>query len=316
MQLTLRQIEAFLTVANLRSFTAAGASLHITQSAVSNLIKDLETQVGVPLFDRTSRSVALSPDGRELYTLAQKAFHEFLLMEKYAADLSSLRSGRVRVVGAPLIACTLLPLLMAHFKRVEPGIRVELVDQPMALLQSSIQQGDAEVGFGPARLPEADIRVQHFFTTPVCMLSRPDHPLADRHSSWAEVKEIPVIAVGRESVGYIAADVGTEPPFTLGHVVNQMPTAFALAAAGCGVALAGRFSLMLARGYGLVATLLHEPVLHRDMLMYLPAVRRLSDAATTFVDFALQFVKDHDPNTLDTATVAELAPPLCTRKGP
>ena len=68
--------------------------------------------------------------------------------------------------------------------------------------------------------------------------------------------------------------------------------------------------------YGLVATLLHEPVLHRDMLMYLPAVRRLSDAATTFVDFALQFVKDHDPNTLDTATVAELAPPLCTRKGP
>ena len=113
MQLTLRQIEAFLTVANLRSFTAAGASLHITQSAVSNLIKDLEAQVGVPLFDRTSRFVSLSPDGRELYTLAQKAFHEFLLMEKYAADLSSLRSGRVRIVGAPLIACTLLPLLLA-----------------------------------------------------------------------------------------------------------------------------------------------------------------------------------------------------------
>ena len=177
MQWTLRQIEAFLTVANLRSFTAAGASLHITQSAVSNLIKDLEAQVGVPLFDRTSRFVSLSPDGRELYTLAQKAFHEFLLMEKYAADLSSLRSGRVRIVGAPLIACTLLPLLLAHFKKSEPDIRVELVDQPMALVQSSIQQGDAEVGFGPARLPETDITVRQFFTTPVSMLSRPDHPL-------------------------------------------------------------------------------------------------------------------------------------------
>lgn len=314
MQLTLRQIEAFLTVANLRSFTAAGASLHITQSAVSNLIKDLEAQVGVPLFDRTSRFVSLSPDGREMYTLAQKAFHEFLLMEKYAADLSSLRAGRVRVVGAPLIACTLLPLLLAHFKRAQPAIRVELVDQPMALVQSSIQQGDAEVGFGPARLPETDIIARHFFTTPVSMLSRPDHPLAGRHSTWSEVKKVAVVAVGRESVGYIAADVGTQPPFTIGHVVNQMPTAFALAAAGCGVALAGRFSLMLAQGYGLVATLLHDPVLYREMQMYLPAARKLSDAAATFVDFATQFVKDHDPNTLDSATVAELAPPLSTRR--
>ena len=234
-------------VADMRSFTAAGTALHITQSAVSNLIKELEGQVGVPLFDRTSRFVSLSPDGREFYGLAQKAFHEFLLMEKYAGDLCSLRAGRVRIVGAPLIACTLLPLLLAHFTRAQPNIRVELVDQPMAQVQSSIQQGDAEVGFGPARLPETDIIARHFFTTPVSMLSRPDHPLAGRHSTWSEVKKVPVVAVGRESVGYIAADVGTQPPFTIGHVVNQMPTAFALAAAGCGVALAGRFSLMLAR---------------------------------------------------------------------
>ena len=54
--------------------------------------------------------------------------------------------------------------------------------------------------------------------------------------------------------------------------------------------------------------------LRRDMQMYLPAAHKLSDAAATFVDFALQFVKDHDPNTLDSATVAELAPPLCTRR--
>ena len=104
MQMTLRQIEAFLMVADMRSFTAAGTALHITQSAVSNLIKDLEGQVGVPLFDRTSRFVSLSPDGREFYGLAQKAFHEFLLMEKYAGELCSLRAGRVRIVGAPRMA--------------------------------------------------------------------------------------------------------------------------------------------------------------------------------------------------------------------
>lgn len=310
MQMTLRQIEAFLMVADMRSFTAAGTALHITQSAVSNLIKDLEGQVGVPLFDRTSRFVSLSPDGREFYGLAQKAFHEFLLMEKYAGDLCSLRAGRVRIVGAPLIACTLLPLLLAHFTRAQPNIRVELVDQPMAQVQSSIQQGDAEVGFGPARHQEAGITAQHFFSTPVCMLSRPDHPLAGRESTWAEVKKVPIVAVGRESVGYIAADVGPEQPFLIGHVVNQMPTAFALAAAGCGVALAGRFSLLLARGYGLTATLLHEPVLQRKMLMYTPGLRKLSDAARAFVSFAKAFVRAHDPNTLDSDSIVALAPAL------
>ncbi|MFT4301184.1 MAG: LysR family transcriptional regulator [Desulfovibrio sp.] len=308
MQMTLRQIEAFLMVADLRSFTAAGTALHITQSAVSNLIKELEGQVGVPLFDRTSRFVSLSPDGREFYGLAQKAFHEFLLMEKYAGDLCSLRAGRVRIVGAPLIACTLLPLLLAHFTRAQPNIRVELVDQPMAQVQSSIQQGDAEVGFGPARHQEAGITAQHFFSTPVSMLSRPDHPLAGRYSTWDEVKKVPIIAVGRESVGYIAADVGPQPPFLIGQVVNQMPTAFALAAAGCGVALAGRFSLLLARGYGLTATLLHEPVLQRKMQLYTPGLRKLSDAAQTFVDFAQAFVRTRDPNSLDTGTVVTLAP--------
>ena len=57
MNITIRQVDAFLMVAELRSFTAAGAALHITQSAVSNLVKDLEDQIGVQLFDRGRRVV-------------------------------------------------------------------------------------------------------------------------------------------------------------------------------------------------------------------------------------------------------------------
>ena len=141
MQLTLRQIEAFLTVANLRSFTAAGASLHITQSAVSNLIKDLEAQVGVPLFDRTSRFVSLSPDGRELYTLAQKAFHEFLLMEKYAADLSSLRSGRVRIVARPSLPAHCCPCCLPILKKASRTYGLNLLINPWRWCNQAYSRG-------------------------------------------------------------------------------------------------------------------------------------------------------------------------------
>ena len=64
MNIIIRQVDAFLMVAELRSFTAAGAALHITQSAVSNLVKDLEDQIGVQLFDRGRRVVKLTAAGK------------------------------------------------------------------------------------------------------------------------------------------------------------------------------------------------------------------------------------------------------------
>lgn len=310
MQLTLRQVEAFLMVANLSSFTATGQALHISQSAVSSLIKELEVQVGVPLFDRTSRLVSLSPDGKELYSLAKKAFHEFQLLERYAGDLRSLRAGRVRIVGAPLISCTVLPVIMASFKRIAPNIKVELVDLPMVAVQSNVQNGNADIGFGPARKLEMGITSELFFTTPVCILSRTDHPLAGRDITWEDVKKTPAIAVDRQSVEYVAADIGMGTEFIVSHVVNQMPTAFALAAAGCGVAFAGRFSLIIASGYGLMATLPSEPKIHRKMLVYRPVARRLSKAAQAFLEFAHNFIATHDPDSMGASTLASLSSDL------
>ena len=67
--------------------------------------------------------------------------------------------------------------------------------------------------------------------------------------SWEQVRKADVIAVGRESIHYISADVGGEEDFHVAHTVHHMATAFALAATGAGIALAGRFSILLARGY-------------------------------------------------------------------
>lgn len=305
MYLTLRQMEAFLAVANLRSFTAAGKSLHITQSATSALVKELEEQIGLCLFDRTSRYVALSPDGQNFFPIVQKAFQECMLAERFACAMKTQRNGFVRVVGAPLIACTLLPLIIAAFAYVAPEIHVHIVDQPMSLLQQSVVKGDADVGFGPERHLELDICAQTFFTTPVSVVCRKDHPFVGHTPHWDNVKHEPFIAVGAETVARLEAEVGGSVPFNVAHVVDQMSTAFALVAARRGIVVAGPFCMLLARGYGLTVTPC-QPVVLRNMLLYTHQNRPLAPAAATFVDFAMTFVRQHDPNALTNKSLADL----------
>lgn len=305
MNLTLRQMEAFLAVANLRSFTAAGKSLHITQSATSALVKELEEQAGLCLFDRTSRFVALSPDGQNFFPIVQKAFQECVLAESFAHAMKTQRSGLVRVVGAPLIACTILPLIIAAFTHVAPEIHVQIVDQPMSLLQQSVARGDADVGFGPERHLELDICAQTFFVTPVSVVSREDHPFVGDTPHWEQVKREAFIAVGTEMVTRLEAEVGGDTPFNLAYVVDQMSTAFALVAARRGIVVAGPFCMLLARGYGLTVTPC-EPVVQRHMQLYTHQNRPLSSAAATFVEFATNFVRQHDPNTLTCNSLADL----------
>lgn len=305
MYLTLRQMEAFLAVANLRSFTAAGKSLHITQSATSALVKELEEQTGLCLFDRTSRFVALSPDGQNFFPIVQKAFQECMLAENLAQAMKKQRSAFVRVVGAPLIACTLLPLIIADFAHFAPEIHVQIVDQPMSLLQQSVAKGDADVGFGPERHIELDICAEIFFKTPVSLVSRKDHPFVGNRPHWEQVKQEPFIAVGAEMVSRLEAEVGGSTPFNVAHVVDQMSTAFALVAARRGIVVAGPFCMLLARGYGLTVTPC-EPVVWRNMLLYTHQNRPLSPAAAAFVAFANSFVQQHNPNALAGKSLADL----------
>ena len=306
MNITIRQVDAFLMVAELRSFTAAGAALHITQSAVSNLVKDLEDQIGVQLFDRGRRVVKLTAAGKIFFEKASRAQDVFRSMEQCATELHDARIHRVRIAAAPLLGCTLIPLLAYRFMRRYPEMRVELVDLPMSRVQQAVVDGSADLGYGPARDLEAGVTGELFFETSVHMLSLPQHPLAGKAVSWEQVRKADVIAVGRESIHYISADVGGEEDFHVAHTVHHMATAFALAATGAGVALAGRFSILLARGFGLVATPVC-PVLRRAMLLYRPARQQLPSPAELFVSFTQEYARRNCLNSLPDDSLTALA---------
>src|SRR5436190_18844679 len=104
-----RQLEAFVSVAELRSFSAAGQRLALTPSAVSQLIAELEAAVGFRLFDRSTRKVAVSSAGREFLGSAQSVLKHIGLAESAAEDVRNRSAGIVRVAAPMVIASALLP---------------------------------------------------------------------------------------------------------------------------------------------------------------------------------------------------------------
>ena len=101
-RLTLRQLEAFAAVAEVRGFAAASAQMGLSSSAVSQLIAELESTIGFRVFDRSTRRVELSSAGRDFLASVQTALRHVRLAEAAAADVRNRASGVVRV-GAPLV---------------------------------------------------------------------------------------------------------------------------------------------------------------------------------------------------------------------
>lgn len=132
-------LRAFLAVAELRGFSAAGKQLNLTQSAVSLQIKRLEEQIGVSLFNRTSRSVALTEAGTTLVPFAQRMLR--LKGEAEEAIVKSAATRQVRIGLTDEQAVAYLPHLLPAFTQAYPEIRLEIVCDESPQLVERVQDG-------------------------------------------------------------------------------------------------------------------------------------------------------------------------------
>jgi DNA-binding transcriptional LysR family regulator len=174
---TLRQLRVFTAVARHMSFGKAAEELHLTPPAVSMQIKELEGQVGLPLFDRGGRSVALTVTGEYLLVYVRKILATLKDAEDAVARLSGLQTGRL-TIGMVSTAKYFVPRLMARFRAEHPGIEVRLAiggnrEQLVALLQAN--EVDLAIMGRPPR--ELATRAEPFASHPHVIVTPPDHPL-------------------------------------------------------------------------------------------------------------------------------------------
>jgi DNA-binding transcriptional LysR family regulator len=297
MNITLRQLRAFLAVARTGSFTLAAESLFITQSALSGLIKELEQSLGVRLFDRSTRRIQLSDIGRGIYPLIDKILLDLDGVLDEVANLKALKKGVVRVAAPQLMACTLLPEVIADYGREFPDVRIRLIDCAVESVVSRVFSGEVDFGVGPERDPNSDIEATPLFELSFHAVFPPGHALGAKAClRWADLVDHRLITLQGQFTERLSLDLHNalrelelEPDTT----VTFMSTALSMVAAGLGITICIPYAASLVRLYRLEMRPLVAPQVTRRFYVFTRNGRSLSPAAQSFMDYLFRHICEH-----------------------
>ncbi|WP_421956227.1 LysR family transcriptional regulator [Polaromonas sp.] len=182
MNVTLRQLRVFLSVAGGRNFSRAGDEIGLSQPAVSRSIVELESQLGLRLLDRTTREVVLTEAGQSLAARLDRLLEELDQTLQDVAGLASARGGKVRVAGSPTLSANLMPACIAACARQAPAIQFMLLDRIQQDVLASVRSG--EVDFGVVIEPSSaeDLYLETILSDPFVLVTPRAHPLAGKKS--------------------------------------------------------------------------------------------------------------------------------------
>lgn len=148
MNFSLRQLRAFLMVADLNSFTRAAEKIHLSQAALSLMIREFEDQIGFKVFDRSTRMVSLNAAGQKIYPTIHKSVMDLEDSIRAAANISKFKDNLVRVAATSVVSTNILPKVIAQLKRSHPLIEIELRDVDRASIHQLVEAGEVDVGLG------------------------------------------------------------------------------------------------------------------------------------------------------------------------
>ncbi len=303
MNVTLRQLRAFVTVAQLGSFTEAAAELHITQSTLSGLVKELEQALGVQVVNRTTRKVELSGVGKEFLPLTARILQDLDEALRAIADLKALKSGVVRVAAPQLMACTLLTDVVGSFTKRHPGVDVRLSDSIVDDVLPKVHSGEVDFGIGPERPPNQDISAQPLFDMPFVAVLPPDHPLTKlKRLTWAQFLRYPVISLQGGYTQILRRDLqvaSDQLTFTPKSEVTFMTTALSMVGTGIGVTVCLPYARSLVNLYGLQTRSLSSPSVRRKFYLLARQDRVISPAARAFSEYLMAYVTQRKWGSLE-----------------
>lgn len=295
---TLRQMRAFTALARAGSFTLAAQYMHVTQAALSGLIKELEQTLGIRVVDRSTRRIALTDVGRELYPLFAKMIDD---LDGALLDISNhtqLKKGVVRIAAPQLMSCTLLPVVIAAYRAKHPDIQVRLVDCAVENVTARVFSGEVDFAIGPERDPSPQINAAVLFEMPFVLVFPQAHPLEQHErATWSDLSDYPFISLQGQFTERLLSDMHSalrEVPLNPANEVTFMTTALAMVAAGLGVTVCLPYAEPLVRLHQLHMRRLYEPELTRRFFVYTRENRSLSPAAESFIAFLFKFVEAND----------------------
>lgn len=293
MNLSTRQLRAFLMLADERHFTHAAQRCHLTQPAFSALIRSLEDAAGVRLFDRSTRRVELTVEGQVLEQSARRLLDEFELTFEDLRNHAERRRGRVSIAALPSLAADWIPGLLAQYHRTYPGITLQLHDALLDDCLNMVQRGEVDFAVAAQRPDMSGLECEFLCDDPYFVVCRKDHPLADRPQlTLADLGNWPVIQMTRSSSvrKQLDAILGVDAlPSWL--EVEHLATLSGLVRAGLGISLVPAMTLFHFKAAELRIKPLSGTTLTRSLYLVQRKGRALSLAAAPLYDLLLSHRK-------------------------
>jgi DNA-binding transcriptional LysR family regulator len=287
MNITLRYLRAALAVARHQSFRLAAEEMHLSQPALSLAIAKLERNLGVSLFDRSSRMVRTTEIGEAFLATAGRLVGDLDVLFKDIGNAARSRRGRVVVACLTSIAGRVMPLLIRECEHRYPEMAVEIRDELAARVFDLVRFGEADLGL-TAQWP--DLHEELSFT-PLLedafhVVFTKGHRFASRkHVAWAELAGETLIAFATTAGSHAMIDaqlVSDSVAFRRSISVSHLATVTGMLEAGFGISILPRLALPVERHPTLVQRPLIKPALHRTIGLVLRKDRSLSPAASGF----------------------------------
>jgi len=290
MNLSTRQMRAFLQVARLGNFTRAAEQAHITQAGLSILIREMEKQLGCRLFDRTTRVVSLTPAGRRLLPVVERLLTD---LDDVAAQLGAEGDEArqtLRIAATPLVSSHLLPQVFTTFREAHPQVSLRLFDADLRDVEAMVAAGDADMGLGfffkaAAGLERTPVGRFHLMRVAPSTAAA-DEPPAVGTAPWSTLRTAELIGL---PPGNPIQKVIDQHLATIGRADAQRPTfnffgtLISMVEAGFGTAVMPTFALAACRRHRVRTDVLVKPKIGLDFYRIAKRGAHETEAMQAFV---------------------------------
>ncbi|MCJ0764365.1 LysR family transcriptional regulator [Variovorax terrae] len=179
--LNLNHLLTFMAVAEVRSFRTAAGLVHLSQSALSVQVKQLEDALGVAVLHRTTRSVTLTREGERLYAVIKPLVNEVAQVASELKGEAALQRGVVRVAVLPSLASTLLPQVIRGFNALHPGIDIRMQDVDSRRALELVRDGEVDISLMSRNMRLLDMAFEPLFQDDfLAVVPAAGHPLSAR----------------------------------------------------------------------------------------------------------------------------------------
>jgi DNA-binding transcriptional LysR family regulator len=288
MDLNLRQIRTFLTVAQHGSFTRAADMLHLAQPTLTVQIRRLEEALQVKLFDRNTRSVSLTRVGKELLPVFERMVNDLDAVITDTRDIAAMRRGIVRIAALPSMAAGILPATIRTFRETHTGAAFVVKDAIAGRVMGMVRDEEVDIGIMGGVRRGADIDVLFEKQERLLVVFREDHWLAECDTIGIdEIASCPVIMLDpATSIRGVVEDAFLSAGKTINVAceATYMMTAVGMVSGGLGITILPETSLEISAFKGIRSSSLESDAFVRSVSVIAKSGRTLPPLSRLFAE--------------------------------